>query len=151
MALIKCPECQKEISDKSKQCIHCGYPLIEDNNICVINGQPYDLTFVYNYKDKKLFAIAELMKMTNCTIFEAEQVINQIFETNEIPKVLYLQTKQQESSRTQTDTRPKCPTCGSTNIEKISLTKKAVGGFMFGILSSDVRKTMHCKKCGYKW
>ena len=46
---------------------------------------------------------------------------------------------------------PKCPTCGSTNIEKISLTKKAVGGFMFGILSSDVRKTMHCKKCGYKW
>lgn len=25
--LIKCPECGKEISDKSKQCIHCGYPL----------------------------------------------------------------------------------------------------------------------------
>ena len=29
MALIKCPECGKEISDKSKQCIHCGYPLNE--------------------------------------------------------------------------------------------------------------------------
>ena len=27
MALIKCPECGKEISDKSKACIHCGYPL----------------------------------------------------------------------------------------------------------------------------
>lgn len=27
MALIQCPECQKEISDKSKVCIHCGYPL----------------------------------------------------------------------------------------------------------------------------
>ena len=27
MALIKCPECGKEISDKSKSCIHCGYPL----------------------------------------------------------------------------------------------------------------------------
>lgn len=27
MALIKCPECQKEISDKAKQCIYCGYPL----------------------------------------------------------------------------------------------------------------------------
>ena len=22
---IKCPECGKEISDKSKQCIHCGF------------------------------------------------------------------------------------------------------------------------------
>ena len=29
MALIKCPECGKEISNKSKQCIHCGYPLDE--------------------------------------------------------------------------------------------------------------------------
>lgn len=27
MALIICPECKKEISDKSVQCIHCGYPI----------------------------------------------------------------------------------------------------------------------------
>lgn len=27
MALIKCPECGKEISDQAAQCIHCGYPL----------------------------------------------------------------------------------------------------------------------------
>ena len=31
MALIKCPECGKEISDKVKVCIHCGYPLMEEN------------------------------------------------------------------------------------------------------------------------
>lgn len=27
MALINCPECSKEISDKAKECPHCGYPL----------------------------------------------------------------------------------------------------------------------------
>lgn len=27
MALIKCPECGKEISDKADKCIHCGYPI----------------------------------------------------------------------------------------------------------------------------
>lgn len=27
MALIKCPECSKEVSDKATDCIHCGYPL----------------------------------------------------------------------------------------------------------------------------
>lgn len=27
MALIKCPECGKEVSDKTTACIHCGYPL----------------------------------------------------------------------------------------------------------------------------
>lgn len=47
--------------------------------------------------------------------------------------------------------RPKCPTCSSINVEKISVAKKAVGGAMFGLFSSDVRNTMHCKNCGYKW
>ncbi|NDL66663.1 zinc-ribbon domain-containing protein [Anaerotalea alkaliphila] len=27
MALIRCPECQREISDQSQSCPHCGYPL----------------------------------------------------------------------------------------------------------------------------
>lgn len=31
MALIKCPECNKEISDKAKHCPHCGYPIIADS------------------------------------------------------------------------------------------------------------------------
>ena len=29
MALINCPECSKQISDKSKNCIHCGFPINE--------------------------------------------------------------------------------------------------------------------------
>lgn len=33
MALIKCPECKKEISDKSQSCIHCGCP-IEKELLC---------------------------------------------------------------------------------------------------------------------
>lgn len=27
--LINCPECGKEVSDKSKNCIHCGYPFTQ--------------------------------------------------------------------------------------------------------------------------
>ena len=29
MALINCPECGKEVSDRSEYCIHCGFPLKE--------------------------------------------------------------------------------------------------------------------------
>lgn len=61
------------------------------------------------------------------------------------------QLEQQKSNKIQNDNRPKCPTCGSTNIEKISMTKKAFGGAIFGIFSSDVRNSMHCKNCGAKW
>ena len=46
---------------------------------------------------------------------------------------------------------PRCPTCGSTNIEKITITSKVVGGALFGLLSSDVRRTFHCRNCDYKW
>lgn len=29
MALIKCPECGKEVSEKAKTCVNCGYPIEE--------------------------------------------------------------------------------------------------------------------------
>lgn len=45
----------------------------------------------------------------------------------------------------------KCPTCGSKNVKKISLTSKAVGGVMFGLFSSNIRNTFKCENCGYKW
>ena len=35
MALINCPECGKEVSDKASACIHCGCPL----NSIVANGK----------------------------------------------------------------------------------------------------------------
>ena len=47
--------------------------------------------------------------------------------------------------------QPKCPTCGSSNIKKISATKRWVGTGLFGLASSDIGKTMQCEDCGYKW
>ena len=34
MAIIECPECKKEISDKANVCVHCGFPIKEylENN-----------------------------------------------------------------------------------------------------------------------
>lgn len=40
MALIKCPECGKEISDKATTCINCGFPLSELENTTVVEETP---------------------------------------------------------------------------------------------------------------
>lgn len=40
MALIKCPECGKEISDKATTCINCGFPLSELNNMTIVEETP---------------------------------------------------------------------------------------------------------------
>jgi predicted RNA-binding Zn-ribbon protein involved in translation (DUF1610 family) len=50
--------------------------------------------------------------------------------------------------------RPRCPTCNSGNIEKISTAKKAAYVAGFGILApafKKVRSQFQCKNCGYKW
>ncbi len=49
MAMIKCPECGQEISEKAKKCIHCGKVFIEDKpktKICSECGKevPIDAT-----------------------------------------------------------------------------------------------------------
>ena len=64
MALINCPECGKEVSDKARSCIHCGYPLDDfnssekaENNILMLNSNNADVNgylwiyqgFPYNY------------------------------------------------------------------------------------------------------
>ena len=60
---------------------------------------------------------------------------------------------QQQESRKQTEeaNQPHCPTCGSTDIQKISGTKRWLSTGLFGLASSDIGKSMCCKKCGYKW
>ena len=59
MALIKCPECGKEISDKANACIHCGYPLNEQKEDVGITDfhlrrRPYINEDVLNYKIQKI-------------------------------------------------------------------------------------------------
>lgn len=46
---------------------------------------------------------------------------------------------------------PKCPTCGSTNVHKISAGKKALGFVTVGIFSSNFGKSYECLQCKYKW
>lgn len=58
---------------------------------------------------------------------------------------------QQESSKIQTDTHPKCPTCGSTNLRKVSATSKVTSVALWGLFSQKVKKTWHCNECGYEW
>ncbi len=138
MSLINCPECGKEISNKSEKCIHCGYPIrntpyIHEN----IMGRDYDISFLLDSSSTQAKQIKQLVELTGCDLFTAKNIV-----------LKYHPTKKEEQIESNI---PKCPTCGSTNIEKISATKKAFGGVMFGVFSSDIRNSMHCKNCGYKW
>lgn len=47
---------------------------------------------------------------------------------------------------------PKCPTCGSGHLERITLGSKGIAALLVGVFSlGHISKTFHCKNCGYKW
>ena len=46
---------------------------------------------------------------------------------------------------------PKCPTCQSTNIQKIGKLEHAASVGVFGLFSKKINKTFECNNCGYSW
>lgn len=90
MALIKCPECGKEISDKAKACIHCGYPLDElrteqvlKEDTGVSNQSKFTIKIV-DYKGSKVKVISILKQYLQYNTDEAKQLVT------ELPLVLEL-------------------------------------------------------------
>lgn len=47
---------------------------------------------------------------------------------------------------------PKCPTCGSIEVEKISLKSKIGAGLLVGVFAlGKISKTFKCNNCKYQW
>ena len=82
MALIKCPECGKEVSDKAQNCIHCGFPInetatINDNaNNSQTNVPKHTFNGIYRYT---LLGKKEVhcprCKSDNCSHYKEKKVI----------------------------------------------------------------------------
>lgn len=61
------------------------------------------------------------------------------------------QKAQAEAERYRQMTAPKCPMCGSTNIEKISFTSRAISIATIGLASNKIGKQYKCKNCKHLW
>lgn len=299
MALIKCPECGKEVSDKAPACIHCGFPLqssnikcpecgkeISDNEqVCIYCGFPLQsnntindaskdvdgiIQYLYDRADyfmsnldeysrstsnflreisPKIKELVEEAKKQECvgdcsvwhkvvialtkinqqtayysgwcehkTIYSyidfskiteqsQKEILNLVFKTFEnktfggtnhitywypIYQLLVYGTEDVknrlngylsgrnitntgnrygdvmkmvdenlgapnllplfvQSEPVRTENVPKCPTCQSTDIKKVSVTSKAGSVALWGLFSQKVKKTWHCNNCGYEW
>ena len=46
---------------------------------------------------------------------------------------------------------PKCPTCKSNSIQKMSGVERGASIYTFGIFSKKINKTFKCQNCGYTW
>ena len=98
--------------------------------------------FVTNeLQSNPLFSIEEYNKQINKQI----EVENEISEYQK-KKQLEIQSKNLKTMNNN-NCVPKCPTCGSTNIKKISTTNRIVSTGLFGLASSKIGKQWHCNNC----
>jgi len=111
MALIQCPECNKEISDKVKTCPHCGYPFEENsdksNNIQQVEISAVNISPKDPVKTKKtivgvvsvfvvlalMFAIFIMVKSSN-----EKKAHNTYIDTLEITRTTMLEGGSQAES-----------------------------------------------------
>ena len=74
MALIKCPECGKEVSDRAPACIHCGFPLSTTSNTTTTTTSAYFKVILTGYPmNQKLTLISGLRNLFGLGLADAKK------------------------------------------------------------------------------
>ena len=99
-----------------------------------------------------------IQELTNCSDDDAQQLwceLSEQYGTKEnnpaIPDLTPQQITQVNAQAQEWLNKPKCPTCGSTNIKKIGSIERGASIAAFGIFSKKINKTFKCSNCGYTW
>ena len=145
--LLVCQHCQTYFFtnlEETNLCPHCNSKL-EVSNITYENYK--SMPKVKKCKNCKRKYPKIFIKCPKCN----QQLIKLSTENKQLDKQANAIRKEIQEHQEKQQNTPKCPTCGSTNVEKISIGKKSIGFIAVGVFSSNFGKTMHCKNCGYKW
>lgn len=177
MALFKCPECGRQISDKAVSCPGCGYPvqLVVTNNGSAEEQLIDEVWARHPYS--KTDAMRELQK-NGMSLKDAKRLVDQRYNRQDAAQVIadkkvmdknkskqstanLINSLQTLSNLGTKDKTARCPKCGSTSIQytnkKLSLGRALVGdavagptGAVLGGLSSK-KGYVVCLKCGKQW
>lgn len=146
-----CPLCKSNFSDAFDECVYCDVKLevgtIETEYIATKKQ-------IYEMSDTEILAeYADYRKRIEeqighqMTDFEFIVGIRQARQENlNIKANNYFEKLESTQSNI-----PKCPTCQSPNIKKVSTASKAASVALWGIFSQKVKKQWHCNNCGSEW
>lgn len=158
MALINCPECNKEISDKATSCPNCGYNLPKPEPMFQGIYCPSCLRSSIKL-DKPELNICPFchIKKKDSIYGTFDEVCNydknhpELKESPEFSEEAYNKRINYIPDEYIYANNPKCPTCQSTNVRKIGSIERGASIATFGIFSRKINKTFKCNDCGYTW
>lgn len=127
------PKSYAEVIEEYKKTHNGDYPSIEESNEMLREK------YFYGKLDSDVTKTATAERK----YWESPEGIE---EQNRITDRWYAKQNAQKFS-----TGPKCPTCGSTNIRKISTGERMVSVGILGLFSKKINKSFKCNSCGYTW
>ncbi|WP_462368454.1 hypothetical protein [Roseburia hominis] len=146
-----CSNCKMNFSDEFDECVYCGSDL-QDGTIEMEEIETeksiYELSdkeVLDKYSDyRKRIEEQTGKKMTDFEFLSGIREARRDSLNHQAEA--YLKTNKEASVN-----KPKCPTCQSENIQKISAMTKAGSVALCGIFSQKVKKQWHCNSCGSEW
>lgn len=160
MSLLKCPECNHDVSEYAEVCPNCGCP------VEISKHDRYTLTLTNGGKSK-IKVISKLRELLKLDLAQAKDIVDncKIIKSNiSLQEAEYIKKEVEtlggqveiipytKAQDTQININlPKCPTCNSTNIEKIGTGERVASVVGLGLLSKKINKTWKCCNCGYTW
>lgn len=132
---IKCQECRIDLMDKTEYSkIHNELDKMGSKKRRMLCKEPkyksvckYQFSADYNYDEEKSKA--------------------EFAEMRQRAKLHKIETEQKDAEQN----IPRCPTCGSINVEPISHLRKLGGLLTIGLASKSVGKSYRCLDCKYYW
>lgn len=155
----KCPNCAEQIQDEAITCRYCGRSF----SFLKISRVASD-----SLADKLNFERGDVILSINEIAIDSQDRLDKIKQSidEEIPfnikilrddKVISLEATFHNGKRfgmyfqeQEEICIPRCPTCGSTEVRKISAGDVLKTVFLFGRPSNLIR-TFKCNKCGHRW
>lgn len=146
--LYLCPVCAKHHNTFSSPAeITC--------TVCGQYNELYESKHCLDYYHIKSMVLFGDFKHNRDIIIDEELSHNPLFNRAEADKItienMYAPEFQYHAPSKQSTNIPKCPTCNSINIKKISASSKVFGAAMFGLFSRTAHSQFCCNNCGYKW
>lgn len=145
-----CSKCKRGLPETATKC-SCGCTEIFDKKECD------DILNEYRRSSEKekyqMYQNEKYRRILEFVLSEEEVQIIKIYKNTSNRKYKsYVSISSPVSQSTPTPQNvPKCPTCGSTNIRRISTLDRAVSIGILGIFSGKIGKNYECLNCKAKW